>query len=60
MLPIGVVIDDSYLDVLGRELERFFEVGFKVENRFYEFGFLTGERKAWWQTTNTLDESTEE
>ena len=60
MLPIGVVIDDSYLDVLGRELERFFEVGFKVENRFYEFGFLTGERKAWWQTTNTLDESAEE
>ncbi len=47
MLPIVIVIDDSYLDVLGRELERFFEVGFNVENRFYEFAFLTGERKTW-------------
>lgn len=59
MLPIGIVIDDSYLDVLGRVLGRFFEVGFNVENRFYEFAFLTGERKTSWQTTNRLDESGE-
>lgn len=60
MLPIGVVVDDSYLDVLGRALERFFEVGFNVENRFYEFVFLTGERKTGWQTANTLDGSAKE
>ncbi|MCI0542085.1 MAG: hypothetical protein L0Z50_43390 [Verrucomicrobiales bacterium] len=59
MLPIGIVIDDTYADVPGRAVGRFFEIGFNVEDRSYEFAFLTDERKTSWQTTNTLEESGE-
>lgn len=42
VLSTGVVIEDTYLDVLFRALDRFFEVGFDFDNRFYEFAFVTG------------------